>query len=394
MAEYKITLEDSLLHELAHKPDGYANLVREVMNQILQGQATEQICAEPYERTTGRANYRNGTRERDLTTRLGTLTLDVPQLRIGGAVQTDLFTRYGRSEQAFISILSEMVINGVSTRKVRRITKELCGETFSKSTVSEICKSLDPKVAAWRSRPLGEYPFLLVDAIFTKVRIDGRVRSYAVLIALGVNLQGYREILGFHVGDSESERTWNEFFGSLAARGLMGVDMVVSDQHKGLVKAIQTHFQGASWQRCQTHFMRNIIDSAPKALAPEIRDRVRAIFQAPDLETARLLLEKTLQAYAGKAPAAITCLEEGIEDALAVMALPAYYRKRLRTTNTVERLNEEIRRRERVIRIFPNVASAERLVGALLIENDEEQSGRKYFEMKEHEVWRKSQKAN
>jgi putative transposase len=322
------------------------------------------------------------------------MTLEVPQLRIGGAVRTELFSRYGRSELAFIGILTEMVVNGVSTRRVRRITKELCGESFSKSTVSEICKSLDPKISAWRNRPLGEYPFLLVDAIYTKVRIDGRVRSHAVLIALGVSPQGYREILGFHVGDSESERTWSEFFGALAARGLTGVDLVVSDQHKGLVRAIQTHFQGASWQRCQTHFMRNIINSAPKALAGEVRDRVRSIFHAPDLDTARLLLDKALEACADRAGAAMQCLENGIEDALAVMALPAYYRKRLRTTNTVERLNGEIRRREGVIRIFPNVASVERLVGALLIENDEEQLGRKYFEMKEYEDWSKSQKAN
>jgi transposase-like protein len=394
MAEYKITLDESLLHEVANKPDGYANLMQEVMNQILQGQATEQIGAEPYERTTGRINARNGTRERDLTTRLGSVTLDIPQLRIGGAVRTDLFSRYGRSELAFISILAEMVVNGVSTRKVKRITKELCGESFSKSTVSEICKSLDPKVAAWRSRPLGEYPFLLVDAIVTKVRMDGRVRSWAILIATGVNREGYREILGFHLGDSESERTWSEFFSSLTARGLAEVDLVVSDQHKGLVKAIQTHFQGASWQRCQTHFMRNITDAAPKALASEIRERVRGILHAPDLETARLLLEKTLEAYAGKAPAAMKCLEAGVEDALAVLALPAYYRKRLRTTNSVERLNEEIRRRERVIRIFTNEDSIARLVGTLLIENDEDQSGRKYFEMREYENWRKSQRAN
>jgi putative transposase len=394
MAEYKITLDESLLHEVANKPDGYANLMREVMNQVLQGQATEQVGAEHHERTAGRVNYRSGTRERDLTTRLGTMTLEVPQLRIGGAVRTELFSRYGRSELAFIGILTEMVVNGVSTRRVRRITKELCGESFSKSTVSEICKSLDPKISAWRNRPLGEYPFLLVDAIYTKVRIDGRVRSHAVLIALGVSPQGYREILGFHVGDSESERTWSEFFGALAARGLTGVDLVVSDQHKGLVRAIQTHFQGASWQRCQTHFMRNIINSAPKALAGEVRDRVRSIFHAPDLDTARLLLDKALEACADRAGAAMQCLENGIEDALAVMALPAYYRKRLRTTNTVERLNGEIRRREGVIRIFPNVASVERLVGALLIENDEEQLGRKYFEMKEYEDWSKSQKAN
>lgn len=394
MAEYKITLNDSILQDMLANPNALGDLMSEVLNQVLAAQATEQVGAAPYGRGEIRKNYRNGARERELTTRIGTLNLRVPQLRIGGALKTELFSRYQRSEQAFAAALMEMVINGVSTRKVSRITEELCGAEFSKSTISELCKTLDPKIAEWRNRPLGCFPFILVDGIVTKVRIDGRVRPQSMLIATGVNPEGYREILGFYVGDSESEHTWSEFFASLKARGLLGVDLVVSDQHKGLVKAIQTHFQGASWQRCQTHFMRNIVDSTPKALATEVRDRVRAIFQAPDAATARTLLEATLRDYAERAPKAMACLEAGIDDALAIMALPSYYRKRLRTTNSVERLNEEIRRRERVIRIFPNVASLERLIGALLMEMDEEELGsRKYFEMREYEDWKKGCKA-
>jgi transposase-like protein len=390
MAEYKIILNDSFVQDMLSNPNAVGDLMSEVLNQILSAQATEQIGAMPYERSGERRNYRNGVRERALTTRFGTLNLQVPQLRIGGALKTELFTRYQRSEQAFVAALMEMVINGVSTRKVSRITEELCGAEFSKSTVSELCKRLDPKIAEWRNRPLGHFPFVLVDGIVTKVRIDGRVRPQSMLVATGVNPEGYREILGFYVGDSESEHTWSEFFASLKARGLTGVDLVVSDQHKGLVKAIQTHFQGASWQRCQTHFMRNIVDATPKALATEVRDRVRAILQAPDAATARTLLETTLRDYAERAPKAMACLEAGIDDALAIMALPSYYRKRLRTTNSVERLNEEIRRRERVIRIFPNVASLERLIGALLMEMDEEELGsRKYFEMGGYESWKK-----
>ena len=390
MADYKITVNDEILHGFSSNPSALSELVSDVLSQILDSQATEQVGVEPYGRDEGRTNYRNGVRSRELMSRIGPLKLQVPQLRVGGAVKTELFAHYQRSELAFVSALMEMVINGVSTRKVTRITEELCGGSFSKSTVSDLCKNLDPKIDAWRNRPLGEYPFVLVDAIVTKVRLDGRVRPQSVLVALGINPQGYREILGFYVGDSESERTWGEFFSSLVARGLTGVELVVSDQHKGLVKAIETHFQGTSWQRCQTHFMRNITDAAPKSLSPEIRDRVRSIFQAPDVETARLLLERTLAQYTAKAPNAMKCLENGFDDAVAVLALPSAYRKRLRTTNTVERLNEEIRRRERVIRIFPNVASVERLVGAVLLENDEEQAARKYLEMEEYESWKKT----
>lgn len=394
MAEYKITLNDSLLQDMLANPNAIADLMSEVLNQVLAAQATEQIGAQRYGRSDTRANYRNGVRERELATRVGTLRLQVPQLRVGGALKTELFSRYQRSEQAFVAALMEMVINGVSTRRVSRITQELCGAEFSKSTISELCKRLDPKIAEWRNRPLGCFPFVMVDGIVTKVRIDGRVRLQSVLIAVGVNAQGYREILGFSVGDSESEHTWSELFASLKARGLSGVDLVVSDEHKGLVKAIQTHFQGASWQRCQTHFMRNVIDATPKALVTEVRDRVRAIFHAPDMTTARTLLDATLRDYADKAPKAMACLEAGIEDALTILALPSYYRKRLRTTNTVERLNEEIRRRERVIRIFPNVPSLERFIGALLMEMDEEtQTNRKYFEMGEYENWKKGCKA-
>lgn len=394
MAEYKITVNDSLLQDMLSHPNALGELISEVLNQVLAAQATEQVGVEPYGRGETRKNHRNGVRERALQTRIGTLRLQVPQLRLGGAVKTELFTRYQRSEQAFVAALMEMVINGVSTRKVSRITEELCGVEFSKSTIAELCKTLDPRIAEWRNRPLGCFPFVLVDGMVTKVRMEGRVRLQSVLIAIGVNAEGYREILGFSVGDSESEQTWSEFFAALKARGLSGVDLVVSDEHKGLVKAIQTHFQGASWQRCQTHFMRNIIDATPKALVAEVRDKVRAILHAPDVATAHTLFEMTLREYAEQAPKAMACLEAGLDDALAVLALPSYYRKRLRTTNVVERLNEEIRRRERVIRIFPNVASLERLIGALLMEMDEEELGtRKYFEMGEYHNWKKGCKA-
>jgi transposase-like protein len=289
----------------------------------------------------------------------------------------------------------EMVINGVSTRKVSQITEELCGSEFSKSTVSDLCKKLDPVVNAWNNRDLRDvhYPFVLVDALVLKVREDGRVRSRGVMIAVGINTEGYREVLGLMLGDSESEASWREFFSWLKDRNLRGVELVVSDDHKGLVKAIRTHFQGVTWQRCQTHFMRNIIDATPKSLRDELYPHLRAILDAPNIDAARLLLNQTLGVFEKKAPKAMQVLEMGFDDATAVLVLPEKYRRRLRTTNAVERLNEEIRRRERVIRIFPNRESVVRLIGALLMELDDKwTTGKKYLDMAEYLRWQEEQK--
>lgn len=397
MAQYQITVNQELLHQLFlgnNKDSGLSALLESVLNQILQAQATEQLQAEPYERTDERKGYRNGTRPHQLTTRVGTITLRVPRFR-DGQFSTEMFARYQRSEQALVLTLMEMVINGVSTRKVSQITEELCGTEFSKSTVSDLCKQLDPVVNAWNNRDLRDmhYPFVLVDALVLKVREDGRVRSRGAMVAIGINTEGYREVLGLMLGDSESEESWSEFFSWLKSRNLRGVELVVSDDHRGLVKAIRNHFQGITWQRCQTHFMRNIMDAAPKSLKEELYPHIRAIFEAPDMETARLLLNQTLEMFEKKAPKAMRILEMGFDDATAVLVLPEKYRRRLRTTNAVERLNGEIRRREQVIRIFPNRESVVRLIGALLMEFDEKwSSGKKYLDMTEYLHWQEEQK--
>jgi len=390
MAYYQVTVDRDLLQGLFVRDDGLARLVEDIVNQILDAQATEQLRAKPYERTEERQGYRNGYRKRLLKSRVGDLELMVPRLR-EGHFSTDLFTRYQRSEQALLLAMIEMVVNGVSTRKVRTVVEELCGRGFSKSTVSELCKGLDDIVKEWNNRNLSsqKYPFLLVDAIVIRVRKGGRVRLLSVLLAIGINRDGYREILGLMLGDSESEATWSELFEQLKARGLRGVDLVVSDDHKGLVKAIEMHFQGATWQRCQAHFIRNILDASPKALQGELHGRLRLIFDAPDMATARRLLDEAIDAFGARAPKACARLEVGFEDAMAVMALPARYRKRLRTTNSVERLNQEIRRRERVIRIFPNEESAFRLIGAVLVEIDEAWTiGHRYFDMADYWRWK------
>ncbi len=385
MTQINITLETELLHELFTKDgknDAFSKLLETILNQVLMEQSKEQLGAAPYERTEDRTAYRNGFREREMTTRIGTITLRIPRHR-NGEFSTTMFERYQRSEQALVLAMIEMVINGVSTRKIEAVTQELCGSSFSKSTVSKLCQSLDPIVEAFRNRKLSKsYPFVIADAIYLKIREEGRVRSNALMIAIGVNEEGYREVLGFEIADSESEIGWGNFFAKLKERGLEEVDLITSDNHKGLVQAIRKHFQGAVWQRCQTHFSRNVLDKAPKKYQPELKDSLNRIYNAKDEKDARELLAKTIQEFEGVAPKASRILEDGFDDVIAVMYLPEKYRRKLRTSNGLERLNEEIRRRDRVIRIYPNEASAIRLIGALLMEVDERwTSGRKYMDM-------------
>ena len=385
MAQFNITLTEEHLHGLFvsnGRDEAFSKLLEEIFNQVLIEQSKEQIGAEPYERTDKRTGYRNGFRDRELTTRVGTLNLRIPRHRTG-EFSTELFERYQRSEQALVLAMMEMVINGVSTRKVETITEELCGKKFSKSTVSALCQKLDPLVRSFQTRPLeSHFPFLIVDALYLKVRENNRVQPRGLLIAIGINKEGQREIIGFQVANTESESSWSEFFESLKERGLQDVRLVTSDNHKGLVNAIKKHFQGASWQRCQTHFSRNILDKTPKSLQPEIKEDLRQLYEAIDLESARKVRDQIIAKYETKAPKAVSLLDEAFDDITAVLILPLKYRKRLRTTNGAERLNQEIRRRERVIRIFPNEASVLRLLGALLMEQDEKwQTGRKYFEM-------------
>jgi transposase-like protein len=392
MTQYQLTVDAADVQHLFTRDGALAQLVEGIVQQVLEAQVSEHLRAQPYERTEERRGYRNGYKPRSLTTRVGTLELRVPQVR-EGEFSTDLFARFQRSEQAFVLALLEMVINGVSTRKVTKITEELCGAELSKSTVSALCARLDPLVAAWNERPLGEvaypYPFILVDALVLKVREDGRVRNRSALIATGINQEGYREVLGLQIGDSESERSWSDFFAWLKRRGLRGVDLVTSDDHAGLVQAVRTQCQGASWQRCQAHFTRNIIDATPKGLQKEVAAHLRTLFTAQHAQAARLLLQTTLETFGERAPAAMAILEGGFDDATAVLALPAPYRARLRTTNAQERLNEELRRRERVIRIFPSRSSVLRLLGALLMElEDQWTTGHRYLAMETYWHWK------
>lgn len=390
MADYDIKLHKNDLVALLTENDALAHLLETTLNQVLETQMTEHLNATPYEHTEDRQGYRNGYRIRQLSTRVGRLTLRVPQTR-DGSFSTEIFQRYQRSEQALVLSLMEMYIQGVSTRKVTKITEELCGVQFSKSTVSRLCAGLDARIAAWKNRRLDDkrYPFLIVDALVTDVRRDQAVRSTGVLIVHGVNEQGNREVLGVWLADSESEASWTEAFSSLKKRGLKGVDFVVSDAHTGLVRALKQQFQGAQWQRCQTHFMRNILGVTPRHCRHQLASQLKMIFTAPDKATAVKLAKSVMTEFDKKATKAINCLETGLDDALTVLNLPERYRKKLRTSNLAERVNEEIRRRERVIRVFPNEQAAERLIGAVLAEiHDEWQAGHRYFDMTDYKDWR------
>lgn len=392
MAEYEIKVSEALLSNLlSGGKEGLGELVESVLNQVLEAQAEEQLGAGRYERSEARTGYRNGYRTRQLYSRVGPLTLRVPQFR-DGTFSTEIFQRYQRSEQALVLALMEMVVNGVSTRKVAKITEELCGTSFSKSTVSRLCAALDARVRAWSERPLGRFPFLLVDALYVKAREDERIVTKAALRVSGINAEGYREVLGLKMGDSESEGFWRDLFDELKGRGLEGVAFVVSDEHKGLVGAVRRCFQGAVWQRCQVHFTRNVLAHTPSRHKAAMTEGLKRVFRAETASEAREKAHALMDEMEGKAPKAVVCLEEGLEDTLAVLALSEKYRRRLKSTNMQERLVQEVRRRERVIRIFPNEESAHRLIGALLAEIHEEWQGRRYLDMSDfHEWWEAQQ---
>jgi transposase-like protein len=274
--------------------------------------------------------------------------------------------------------MAEMVVNGVSTRKVSQVMETLCGKTYSKSTVSEACKELDKRVREFRERPLtGEYPFLTVDATYFKVRDNGRIISKAFMIAYATNSEGQREIIGFGIYANESKQTWNAFLKSLKDRGLHGVKMITSDAHEGILNAISKIFPEAAWQRCQFHFSRNIIDKMPKKYQKGLSAELQEMFNCKTLGEARKRKDAIIADYNDIAEEAMNCLDEGFESAMSIMVLPQYLRKYFRTSNHIERLNKELKRRSKVIGIFPNEGSLMRLIGSVLVERNEEIISRK-----------------
>ena len=367
---------------LTDDPDFLRAIVERTVQAILETEMTAHLGADRYERTAGRKGQRNGDKPRTLHTRVGTLTLLVPQDR-ESTFSTQLFARYQRNEKALVLALMEMDLEGVSTRKVADITEVLCGTSFSKSLVSHLAGELDTELAAWRARPLTgtTYPYLFVDARYEHVRVDGRVVSQGVLVASAIRGDGRREIVAVDVADTESEATYQALFRDLKARGLSGVRLVTSDDHAGRKAAIARHFQGAGWQRCQVHYARNLLGQVGAGKRKELAGGLRQVFAASTPTQARAACRALADAWRATHPTVARSLEEESEACFACLAFPLAHQARIRTTNGLERFNQELKRRTRVVRIFPNRAACLRLVTALCAEQSEEWvSGRRYLD--------------
>ncbi|HSH77580.1 MAG TPA: IS256 family transposase [Herpetosiphonaceae bacterium] len=379
------TLPDDLLGHIAE--GGLAALpeaIRLLLNAAMLLERQKFIRAAPYERRAARQAHANGFKDKTLQTRLGALTVAVPQVREGGFYRQSL-EKGVRSERALKLALAEMYVQGVSTRKVAAITEQFCGIEVSSAQVSRAAAELDAVLEAWRTRPLDTYPYVYLDARYEKVRQDGQVRDAAVLIASGVDTSGKRALLGVSVALSEQEVHWRTFLQTLVERGLRGVQLLISDAHGGLKAARLAVFGGVPWQRCQFHLHQNARAYVPRQeLQQEVASAIRAIFNAPHLNEAKRLLAETVQQYQGVAPKLATWMEEQLPEGLMVFAFPEAHRRLIRTTNGLERVNQEIRRRTRVARLFPNEASCLRLVTAVVMEISEEwETGKAYLTFRE-----------
>src|SRR3954451_13515386 len=345
-----------------------------IYQALIDAELTAVIGAGPWERTEGRTAQRNGTRSRTLTTTAGDLELRIPKLRTGSFFPS-LLERRRRVDQALFVVIMEAYLHGVSTRMVDDLVKALGADTgISKSEVSRICADLDEEVGAFRDRSLAEvaYPYVFLDATYCKARVNRRVVSQAVVIATGVTADGRREVLGFDVGDSEDGAFWTAFLRGLRARGLAGVQLVISDHHLGLKTAISAVFVGASWQRCRVHFMRNVLARVPKASAEMVAAAVRTVFAQPDAGHVRRQLDEVTRMLAGQFPDVAAMLADAAEDLLAFTAFPQAHWRKFWSTNPLERVNGEIKRRTNVVGIFPNDASIARLITAVVVETHDE----------------------
>jgi putative transposase len=368
---------------LTDDPDFLREIVERALQEILEMELTAHLGADRYERSTGRKGQRNGDKPRALHTRVGTLTLRVPQDR-ESTFSTQLFARYQRNEKALVLALMEMYLEGVSTRKVADLTEVLCGTRFSKSLVSHPAGELDTELAAWRARPLADttYPYLCVDARYEHVRLDGRVVSQGVLVVSAIRGDGRREIVAVDVADTESAATSQALFRDLKARGLSGVRLVTSDDHAGLRAAIARHCQGAGWQRCQVHYTRNLLGLVGAGKRKELAADLRQVFAASTLAQARMATRELADRWRATHPKIAQSVEDDSEACFACLAFPLAHQARIRTTNGLERFNQELKRRTRVVRIFPNRAACLRLVTALCAEqSDEWVSGRRYLDL-------------
>lgn len=362
--------------------DGLADALRVLLNEVMKLERSAVLGAGPYQRSEGRTGHANGFKPKTVQTRVGALTLAVPQTR-GVEFYPSALEKGLRSERALKLAVAEMYVQGVSTRKVAAVTEKLCGLEVTSAQVSRAAQALDEELEKWRSRPLGETPYLILDARYEKVRHGGQVVSCAVLVAIGIDPEGKRSVLGVSASLSEAEVHWRDFLAGLQSRGLHGVKMVVSDAHGGIKPALDARLTGVPWQRCQFHLMKNALAFVPRPeMQAEVVADLRAVFDAPARPEAERQLDLAVKKYRTTAPKLADWLEANLTEGLAVFALPRSHRRRLRTSNMLERLNEELKRRTRVAGLFPNDASLLRLVSAVMMEVSEDwEMNRKYLTM-------------
>ncbi len=376
MASINNDVLDDYLQEIFQGRDGIKWFLQEMVNRVMDAEAAEHLNAGHYQRTDSRRGHRNGSKPRKLSTRVGRLDLSVPQVRGCEPYQPSMFSRFQRSERALLATCAEMYFQGVSTRNVQRVLNTMCDCNISSSTVSCITADLDAKISPFRKRKLNGnlYPYLQIDARYEKIRVTNEVVSQAVLVAVGVNMQGEREILDWRIGDSESLDTWGSMFRDLKDRGLKGLKLVVSDAHSGIRAAITRHFQGVSWQRCRVHFKRELINKVSQKLKKELGNDLRMIFAGQDKTECLLRGREFANKWRIRYPSVGKMLDEGLEDCLTVMAFPQVHQKHMKSTNMIENIMKRLKKRTRVVGVFPNRASCDRLIGAQLLELHEDWS--------------------
>lgn len=373
MAKQSIGLQSELVQQLFRDPDRLREVIELICQAVMSEEVSAHVGAESHERTGGRCGHRNGHKPRTLRTRVGELQLRVPQVRDcdRGPYHPSLFAKWERSERALLVACGEMYFQGVSTRKVQQVLETMCeGVEISAMTVSRIASEIDEKLTAFRNRRLDEhtYPYLQVDARYEKVRVEGKVVSQAVLVVMGFTHEGRREILDWRVGDSESEQTWSALFRDLKDRGLSGVELVTSDAHRGITSALSRHFQGVAWQRCQVHFKRELMRKVSYKRSKELMADIKSVLKGEDAAECLRRGEEMADRWATISPKVSQQLREGLGDCLSVLSLPPEHRRSLRSTNMLENLMKRLKKRTRVVGVFPNRASCDRLIGAQLME--------------------------
>jgi len=370
MARQDCEVIGRMMQEIFSKPDGAKRVVEALLAQMLDAEVSAHVAARRHERTDSRRGHRNGFKPRTILTRVGELELSVPQVRGCDPYHPSMFAKWQRSERALLVACAEMYFQGVSTRKVREVLEAMCDGDISAMTVSRVAQELDEKLLVFRERRLDavEYPYVHIDARYEKVRVDGRVVSQAVLIASGFTSEGRREILDWRVADSESEDTWGNLFRTLKDRGLHGLKLVTSDAHKGIIKALRRYFQGVEWQRCRVHFKREMAKKVSYKVLKPLMGELASVFEPEEREECLRRGEEMAERWESRYPCVAKMLREGLEDCLAVHSFPEHHRRRLRSTNMLENLMKQLKKRSRVVGVFPHRNSCDRLLGAQLIE--------------------------